>query len=164
MTSLHDFSLPTIDGPERSLADFAGQVALVVNVASRCGLTPQYTALQRLQETYGPRGFTVLGFPCNQFKGQEPGTEAEIRTFCSITYGVDFPLFSKVEVNGKGRHPLFAWLTAQPAGPEGPGDVKWNFGKFLVGKGGEVLARFEPTTAPDDPAVVAAIEGALGAS
>lgn len=161
MTSLHDFTLPAIDGTDRPLSDFAGQVALVVNVASRCGLTPQYTGLQQLQQTYGARGFTVLGFPCNQFKGQEPGTEAEIQRFCSATYGVDFPLFAKVEVNGKGRHPLYAWLTAQPTRPEGAGDVKWNFGKFLVGKDGAVRARFEPTTAPEDPAVVAAIEAAL---
>ncbi|MEE2940418.1 MAG: glutathione peroxidase [Planctomycetota bacterium] len=162
MTTLHDFTLPAIDGQDRSLADLEGQVALVVNVASRCGLTPQYEGLQRLHEEYGSRGLAVLGFPCNQFKGQEPGTEAEIQTFCSATYGVTFPLFGKVEVNGSGRHPLFAWLTSQPTEPEGPGDVQWNFGKFLVGKDGAVLARFEPTVSPDDAALVAAIERALG--
>ncbi len=162
MTTLHDFTLPAIDGQDRSLADLEGQVALVVNVASRCGLTPQYEGLQRLHEEYGGRGLAVLGFPCNQFKGQEPGTEAEIQTFCSATYGVTFALFGKVEVNGSGRHPLFAWLTSQPTEPEGPGDVQWNFGKFLVGKDGAVLARFEPTVSPDDAALVAAIERALG--
>ena len=103
----------------------------------------------------------MLGFPCNQFKGQEPGSEEEIKTFCSTTYGVTFPLFSKVEVNGPGRHPLFAWLTQQATAPEGPGDVQWNFGKFLIGRDGSVLARFEPTTAPDAPELTAAIEAAL---
>lgn len=161
MTTLHDFTLSDIDGQDRSLEDLEGQVALVVNVASRCGLTPQYEGLQRLHEEYGGRGLAVLGFPCNQFKGQEPGTEAEIQTFCSSTYGVTFQLFSKVEVNGRGRHPLFAWLTSQSTEPEGPGDVQWNFGKFLVGKDGTVRARFEPTVAPDDAALVAAIELAL---
>lgn len=161
MTTLHDFTLPAIDGQDRSLKDLEGQVALVVNVASRCGLTPQYEGLQRLHDEYGSRGLAVLGFPCNQFKGQEPGTEAEIQAFCSSTYGVTFPLFAKVEVNGRGRHPLFAWLTSQSTEPEGPGDVQWNFGKFLVGKDGAVRARFEPTVAPDDAALVAAIERAL---
>ncbi len=161
MTTLHDFTLRAIDGEDRSLKDLEGQVALVVNVASRCGLTPQYEGLQRLHDEYGSRGLAVLGFPCNQFKGQEPGTEAEIQTFCSSTYGVTFPLFAKVEVNGHGRHPLFAWLTSQSTEPEGPGDVQWNFGKFIVGKNGAVLARFEPTVAPDDAALVAAIERAL---
>ena len=161
MTTLHDFTLSDIDGQDRSLEDLEGQVALVVNLASRCGLTPQYEGLQRLHEEYGGRGLAVLGFPCNQFKGQEPGTEAEIQTFCSSTYGVTFQLFAKVEVNGRGRHPLFAWLTSQSTEPEGPGDVQWNFGKFLVGKDGTVRARFEPTVAPDDAALVAAIELAL---
>ena len=161
MTTLHDFTLPAIDGQDRSLKDLEGQVALVVNVASRCGLTPQYEGLQRLHDEYGSRGLAVLGFPCNQFKGQEPGTEAEIQAFCSSTYGVTFPLFAKVEVNGRGRHPLFAWLTSQSTEPEGPGDVQWNFGKFLVGKDSAVRARFEPTVAPDDAALVAAIERAL---
>ena len=161
MTTLHDFTLPAIDGQDRSLKDLEGQVALVVNVASRCGLTPQYEGLQRLHDEYGSRGLAVLGFPCNQFKGQEPGTEAEIQAFCSSTYGVTFPLFAKVEVNGRGRHPLFAWLTSQSTEPEGPGDVQWNFGKFLIGRDGSVLARFEPTTAPDAPELTAAIEAAL---
>lgn len=161
MTKLHDFTLPAIDGADRSLSDLKGQVALVVNVASECGLTPQYEGLQGLHGEYGGRGLVVLGFPCNQFKGQEPGTEAQIQAFCSTNYGVTFPLFSKIEVNGPGRHPLYAWLTSQPTEPEGPGDVQWNFGKFLVGKDGAVRARFEPTVAPNDPALVAAIEAAL---
>ena len=161
MTTLHDFTLPAIDGQDRSLKDLEGQVALVVNVASRCGLTPQYEGLQRLHDEYGSRGLAVLGFPCNQFKGQEPGTEAEIQAFCSSTYGVTFPLFAKVEVNGRGRHPLFAWLTSQSTEPEGPGDVQWNCGMFRGGKDGAVRARFEPTVAPDDAALVAAIERAL---
>lgn len=162
MTSLHDFTLPALDGSDRSLSDFYGQVALVVNVASKCGLTPQYEGLQKLHESHGDKGLAVLGFPCNQFKGQEPGTEAEIAAFCSANYGVSFPMFAKLDVNGKKRHALYAWLTAQETAPEGPGDVQWNFGKFVVGKDGAVRARFEPTVAPDDPALVAAIEAALG--
>jgi len=130
-------------------------------VASRCGFTKQYAGLEALNQSYGAKGLKVLGFPCNQFKGQEPGSEEEIKTFCSTTYGVTFPLFSKVEVNGPGRHPLFAWLTQQATAPEGPGDVQWNFGKFLIGRDGSVLARFEPTTAPDAPELTAAIEAAL---
>jgi glutathione peroxidase len=162
MPTLSDFDARAIDGKDRSLADYAGQVALIVNVASKCGLTPQYTGLQKLYETYAPRGLTVLGFPCNQFAGQEPGTEAQVQEFCSLNYGVTFPLFAKIDVNGAGRHPLYAWLTAQDSAPEGAGDVKWNFGKFLVGRDGAVLARFAPPTAPDDPALVAAVEKALG--
>jgi glutathione peroxidase len=158
---LHDFELKTIDGKQRSLGDFAGKVVLVVNVASRCGLTPQYAGLQRLYDTYRDRGFEVLGVPCNQFKGQEPGTEKEIQTFCSTNYGVTFPLFAKLDVNGSGRHPLFAWLTAQSTNPEGPGDVQWNFGKFLVGKDGAVLARFAPTTEPSDKQLVDRLEAAF---
>jgi len=161
MTTFHDFSAPTIDGADRPFSEFEGQVVLVVNVASRCGLTPQYAGLEALAEQHRDQGLVVLGFPCNQFKGQEPGTEEEIKTFCSSTYGVTFPLFSKVEVNGPGRHPLYAWLTQQSTQPEGPGDVQWNFGKFLIGRDGAVLGRFEPTTAPDDPALIAAIEAAL---
>jgi len=161
MANLHDFTLPALDGKDRSLRDFAGQACLVVNVASRCGLTPQYKGLQALHLSHGPKGLAVLGFPCNQFKGQEPGTADEIQSFCTENYGVSFPMFSKIEVNGKGAHPLFKWLTAEPTEPEGPGDVQWNFGKFLVGKDGQVLARFEPTTELDDPALVAAIESAL---
>jgi glutathione peroxidase len=163
MSSLHDFSLRTIDGDDRSLDAYAGKVVLVVNVASRCGLTPQYDGLQRLYERYRERGFEVLGFPCNQFMQQEPGSESEIKSFCTTRYGVSFPMFAKIEVNGAGRHPLYAWLTAQEAKPEGPGDVKWNFGKFVVGKDGAVLARFDPGTEPQAAALTAAIENALDA-
>ena len=161
MPTFHDFQARTIDGQDRSLADYRGQVALVVNVASKCGLTPQYAGLESLYESRRARGLTVLGFPCNQFAGQEPGSDAQVKEFCSLTYGVSFPLFSKIEVNGPSRHPLYAWLTSVETTPEGAGDVKWNFGKFLIGRDGAVVARFAPPTAPDDPALVAAIEQAL---
>ncbi len=162
MPTLHDFTQTTLDGKTKRLADFKGKAVLVVNVASKCGLTPQYAGLQKLQETYGPRGFEVLGFPCNQFMGQEPGTEAQIAEFCEKNYGVTFPMFAKLEVNGAGRAPLFAWLSAEKTAPDGPGDVAWNFAKFLVGKDGRVIARFNPRVAPDAPELVAAIEKALG--
>jgi glutathione peroxidase len=162
MPTLHDFTMKTIDGDERSLTEFKDKVVLVVNVASKCGLTPQYTDLEKLHEELAPRGFAVVGFPCNQFAGQEPGTDAEVKTFCSTTYGVTFPLFSKVDVNGPARAPLYAWLTAQDAQPEGPGDIKWNFGKFVVDKRGEVIARFDPATKPDAPELTQVIEQALG--
>ena len=153
----------TSDRPltDRSLSDYAGQVVLCVNVASQCGLTPQYTKLQALQQTYAERGFSVLGFPCNQFKGQEPGTAEEIRTFCDSNYGVTFPLFAKLDVNGKKRHPLYAWLTSEASDPEGPGDVQWNFGKFLINKEGAVIGRFEPMTEPDAPELIKRLEAAL---
>jgi len=162
MPTLHDFSARSITGEDSSLRDYAGKVALVVNVASKCGLTPQYAGLEKLYETYHARGLEVLGFPCNQFAGQEPGTDAEVQEFCKLRYGVSFPLFAKIDVNGATRHPLYAWLSAEDAAPEGPGDIKWNFGKFVVGRDGRVRARFAPTTAPDDPALLAAIEQALG--
>ncbi len=162
MPTLHDFSARSISGEDSSLRDYAGKVAVVVNVASKCGLTPQYAGLEKLYETYHARGLEVLGFPCNQFAGQEPGTDAEVQEFCKLRYGVSFPLFAKIDVNGATRHPLYAWLSAEDAAPEGPGDVKWNFGKFVVGRDGRVKARFAPTTAPDDPAFIAAIEQALG--
>lgn len=163
MSGLHDFSPRGIDGAEHPLSGYDGKVCLVVNVASQCGLTPHYKGLQSLFDAYGERGFTVLGFPCNQFAGQEPGSEDEIRTFCETQYGVRFPLFSKLEVNGPGRDPLFAWLTSVDAHPEGAGDIKWNFGKFLVDRRGQLVARFGPRTAPEDPELVAAIEAALDA-
>jgi glutathione peroxidase len=162
MPTLHDFSARAITGEETSLRDFAGKVAVVVNVASKCGLTPQYAGLEKLYEAHRARGLEVLGFPCNQFAGQEPGSDAEVQEFCKVRYGVSFPLFAKIDVNGATRHPLYAWLSAEDAAPEGPGDVKWNFGKFVIGRDGRVKARFAPTTAPDDPAFVAAIEKALG--
>lgn len=160
MTTLHDFQVKTIDGQPKSLKDYAGHPTLIVNVASRCGLTPQYTALEALYQRFKARGFTVLGFPCNDFGAQEPGTEAEIKTFCETRYQVSFPLFGKVHVKGAEAAPLYAFLTSQQTAPDGPGDVAWNFAKFLVGKDGKVLARFSPQTAPDAPEVISAIEAA----
>ena len=162
MTTLYDFKPTTLEGTEQSLSAYKGKAVLVVNVASRCGLTPQYAGLQKLHESYGARGFEVLGFPCNQFMGQEPGTAAEIRDFCDRTYGVSFPLFAKIDVNGANRAPLYQWLTSQPTQPDGPGDILWNFGKFLIDKQGNVAARFNPRVAPDAPELLAAIEKALG--
>jgi glutathione peroxidase len=162
MATLYDFSARTIEGKEQALAELRGRAALVVNVASKCGLTPHYEGLQELYERFQGRGLEVLGFPCNQFGAQEPGSEAEIQTFCSTRYGVTFPMYAKIEVNGPGRHPLYAWLTGEPTAPEGPGDVKWNFTKFVVGRDGRVLARFDPGTEPAAPALLAAVEQALG--
>ncbi len=159
--TLHDFSAKSIDGEERSLADFRGKAVLVVNVASKCGLTPHYKGLQELYEEYSPAGLEILGFPCNQFGAQEPGSDAEVKEFCSASYGVTFPMFSKIEVNGGGRAPLYAWLTEQQAGPEESGDIKWNFTKFLVGKDGRVIARFAPPTEPGANEVRNAIGEAL---
>ncbi len=150
----------TLRGAEASLADFDGKAILAVNVASKCGLTPQYTGLEALQQTYADRGFTVVGFPCNQFGAQEPGSAEEIETFCSTTYGVTFPMMEKIDVNGDQRHPIYAELT-QVADAEGHrGDIRWNFEKFLIAADGTVT-RFAPTVTPDDPALVEAIEGAL---
>jgi glutathione peroxidase len=162
MATLHDFRMKAIDGEERSLADFRGRAVMVVNVASKCGLTPQYADLQKVHDEYASRGFAVLGFPCNQFAGQEPGTDADVKQFCTLNYGVTFPLFSKIEVNGGGRAPLYAWLTEQTVGPDAAGDIKWNFAKFVVDKQGNVVARFDPTTKPSAPEVREAIERALG--
>jgi glutathione peroxidase len=162
MTTVHDFRVKTIDGAERALSDYAGKALLVVNVASRCGLTPQYTALEALYREEKARGLEVLGFPCNQFGAQEPGTEAEIKTFCSTKYDVTFPLFAKIDVNGASAHPLYAFLTAEATQPDGPGKVGWNFAKFLVGKDGKVLARFAPTEDPAGAKIRAAITAALG--
>jgi glutathione peroxidase len=161
MSTLHDFQIRTIDGSTRSLSGMSGKAVLVVNVASQCGLTPQYAGLEELQKKYESRGFTVLGFPCNQFAGQEPGAEAEIQAFCSTTYGVTFPLSAKVDVNGDARDPLYAWLTAEKTAPDGPGDIKWNFAKFLIGRDGRVVARYSPMVTPDDASLVADIEAAL---
>lgn len=162
MTTLHDFSARSIDGDKRSFDDLRGKVALVVNVASKCGLTPHYAGLQKLYESYRDRGLEILGFPCNQFAAQEPGSDADVKQFCTLSYGVSFPMFSKVEVNGTDRHPLYTWLTAEAAQPEGAGDVKWNFTKFVIGRDGRVAARFAPQTDPAAPELVAAIEKALG--
>ena len=157
---IREIPLTTIDGEPTSLADYADQVVMVVNVASKCGLTPQYEKLEALQREYGDRGFTVLGFPCNQFAGQEPGSGDDIKEFCSMTYGVSFPLMEKVKVNGRNRHPLYAELTATADANGKAGRVKWNFEKFVVQPGGQVQ-RFRPTTQPDDPEVIAAIEAGL---
>jgi glutathione peroxidase len=157
--SLYDIPLTTLDGEPTTLPE--GKALLLVNVASKCGLTPQYTGLEELQKTYGDRGFSVLGFPCNQFLGQEPGTAEEIAEFCSATYGVSFPLFEKVEVNGDNQHPLFAELTAASDVTGHTGDVRWNFEKWLVSPTGEILQRYSPQTEPDDDTLVADIEKAL---
>lgn len=162
MPNLSEFNATTIDGAQQSLSDFKDKVCLVVNVASKCGLTPQYDGLERLYGRFQARGFEILAFPCNQFAGQEPGSEAEIREFCSTNYGVSFPLFGKIDVNGDDRDPLYAWLTSENTEPEGSGDIKWNFGKFLVDRSGQIVARFEPPTEPEAEAVVTAIEAALG--
>jgi len=160
--AIHDVPVKTLDGKAETLGDHAGNVLLIVNVASFCGLTPQYEGLQKLHDEYGDRGFEVLGFPCNQFLEQEPGTADEIREFCSVNYGVTFPLFEKIEVNGEGRHPLYEQLTPVADAEGHTGDIRWNFEKFLVSPTGEVVARFNPTVTPDDPALVTAIEGQLG--
>ena len=159
--TLYDIPLTTLSGEPSSLPQ--GKALLLVNVASKCGLTPQYTGLEELQKTYGDRGFSVLGFPCNQFLGQEPGTSEEIAEFCSATYGVTFPLFEKLEVSGEHQHPLFAELTAVADASGHTGDVRWNFEKWLVSPTGEVVARYSPQMEPDDPALVADIEAQLPA-
>ena len=157
--SLYDARVKDIDGADASLSLYKGQVMLVVNVASKCGNTPQYAALESAFEKYKSKGLVVLGFPCNQFMKQEPGTGAEIKEFCTSKYHVTFPMFEKIEVNGAGRAPLYNDL-AGPSSPF-PGDIKWNFTKFLVGRDGKIVARFEPKTPPDAPEVTAAIEKAL---
>ena len=159
--SVYDHPVSALGGDPADLHDYADKLALVVNVASKCGLTPQYTGLERLQETYGSRGFTVLGFPCNQFGGQEPGTSDEIATFCSTTYGVTFPMFDKIDVNGDDRDPVYAELTQQPDAEGAAGDIQWNFEKFLVAPGGEVLARFRPVVDPEAEEITALIEANL---
>jgi glutathione peroxidase len=153
--------LPGLDGQPLDSEQLAGKAVLVVNVASKCGLTPQYEGLERLQRTYGDRGFTVLGVPCNQFAGQEPGTPDEIEGFCKTTYRTTFPMTAKLEVNGRRRHHLYQRLTATPDAAGDAGEVEWNFEKFLVARSGEVLARFRPTVAPEDERIVERIERAL---
>jgi glutathione peroxidase len=161
--ALYDIPISTLGGSPSSLAPYQGKTLLLVNVASKCGLTPQYEGLEKLQKTYGDKGFSVLGFPCNQFAGQEPGTSEEIAEFCSNTYGVTFPLFEKIDVNGEHRHPLYEELTAAPDADGNAGDITWNFEKFLVSGTGEVIGRFRPQVEPEDPAIVDAIEAALAA-
>jgi len=160
-TGIHQFTVKTIDGKTRSLADYRGKTLLVVNTASKCGNTPQYKGLEALYDKYRARGFEVLAFPANNFMGQEPGTDAQIAEFCQLNYQVSFPLFSKISVKGKDVAPLYAWLTKDSGFP---GDIGWNFAKFLVGPDGKVVARFDPRTQPEDPKLVAALEAALPAA
>ena len=159
--SIQDIALKDIDGKPTSLKAYQGKVVLVVNVASKCGLTPQYEALESVYKKYHKQGLVVVGFPCNDFNGQEPGSAEEIKTFCSTKYSVTFPLMSKLHVKGPEQHPLYTLLTGKDA--KFPGDIEWNFGKFVVGRNGEVLARFKPQTKPDDASVTSAIEEALKA-
>lgn len=161
--SIYDHPVTALDGGAADLHDYEGKVTLVVNVASKCGLTPQYEGLERLQARYADQGFSVLGFPCNQFGGQEPGSNEEIATFCSTTYGVSFPMFDKVDVNGDQRDPIYADLTKTADAEGESGDIQWNFEKFLVGTGGEVLARFRPATEPEAPELTQLIEANLPA-
>ncbi len=156
-----DVEIGALSGGDARLGELAGRVVLVVNVASKCGLTPQYSGLEKLHEQYSSQGFTVLGVPCNQFLGQEPGSAEEIAEFCSATYGVTFPLTEKVEVNGEGRHPLYARLVDVADGDGYSGDIRWNFEKFLIGRDGQVVGRFSPQTEPEAPELVAAIEAQL---
>jgi len=161
--TIYEIPVKTLSGEDSSLGALAGKTLLVVNVASKCGLTPQYATLEALQARLADRGFSVVGFPCNQFMGQEPGTAEEIEEFCSMTYGVTFPMFEKIEVNGEGRHPIYDELTSVPDASGEAGDVQWNFEKFLLAPDGSVVARFRPRTVPDDPEVLAAIEANLPA-
>jgi glutathione peroxidase len=157
--SIYDIAVKTIDGREQTLADYRGQALLVVNVASRCGFTPQYSGLEKLYQDYKDRGFSVLGFPCDQFGHQEPGDEAEIQEFCSTKYDVTFPMFGKVEVNGPQAHPLYQFLKDQRPGLFGTEGIKWNFTKFLIDRQGEVVKRYAPTTTPDK--IAGDVEGYL---
>lgn len=158
-----DFTVKTIDGQEKKLSDYKGKVVLLVNVASKCGLTPQYKALEAVYEKYKDKGLVVIGFPANNFGGQEPGTEAEIKEFCTSKYNVTFPMMSKISVKGDDKHPLYKFLTEGKAGGDFAGDVEWNFAKFLVDRNGNVMARFGSKTTPDSPQVNGAIEKALAA-
>lgn len=178
--TIYDFSVPKIDGKDASLKDYQGKVLLVVNVASKCGLTPQYDALEKIYEQYHGKGFEVLGFPANEFAGQEPGTNSEIQDFCRMTFGVKFPMFQKIVVKGAGQHPLYQYLTTTMPSAQKPKDsnfeqklfefgqvradkkdILWNFEKFLIGRDGKILARFSPDMVPDDALIVKAIETAL---
>ena len=160
--SIYTTPISALDGSPDALATVDGKVTLVVNVASKCGLTPQYTALEAIHEKYAARGFSVVGVPCNQFMGQEPGSPEEIAEFCSATYGVTFPLTEKVDVNGDNRHPLYSSLTPVADAEGVSGDIRWNFEKFLVARDGSIVARFSPMVVPDAPEIVSAIESALG--
>jgi glutathione peroxidase len=160
--SVHDFTMTDIDGNEVDLGQYRGKVLLLVNVASKCGFTGQYEGLQDLYETYKDRGFVILGFPANNFMGQEPGTNAEIKQFCSTTYGVTFPMFAKISVKGSDQHPLYRFLTDKATNPEHGGKISWNFNKFLVDRGGRIVNRFGSRTKPQDKEVIEAVEAALG--
>lgn len=159
--SIYDFTMKDIDGKDVSLADYKGKVLLIVNVASKCGFTKQYAGLEKLNQAYSDKGLVVLGFPANNFFGQEPGTEAEIKSFCTLNYGVTFPMFAKISVKGKAIHPLYAFLTSKDLHGENGGAVSWNFNKFLIGRDGAVLRHYGSRTAPDDPELAAAVEQAL---
>jgi glutathione peroxidase len=161
--ALYDIPIHTLQGADAKLGDYAGQTLLLVNVASKCGLTPQYEGLERLQKKYADKDFSVIGFPSNQFMGQEPGTAEEIEKFCSTTYGVTFPLMEKIEVNGEGRHPIYRELTATPDAEGQAGDITWNFEKFLVSPKGEIVGRYRPQVEPEDPSIVSDIEAQLTA-
>ncbi len=161
LAAMWNTPLQTLQGQPTTLGAFHGKALLVVNVASKCGLTPQYTALEALQKKYGERGFSVVGFPCNQFGGQEPGSAEDIQEFCSATYGVTFPMMEKVDVNGDGRHAIYQSLVTIADDSGHSGDIRWNFEKFVIGADGETVTRFSPKQKPDDPAVIAAIEAAL---
>ena len=160
MSEIAEIEVKTIDGAPRKLADYAGKVLLIVNVASKCGFTPQYTGLEALERRFAAKGFEVLGFPCDQFGHQEPGDEAEIKNFCTLKYDVTFPLFAKIEVNGEGAHPLYRYLKKEARGLLGSESIKWNFTKFLVGRDGKVLKRYAPADKPED--LAGDIEKALG--
>ena len=160
-SSLYDFTLPSIDGKPMPLANFKGKVLLLVNVASRCGFTPQYTALESIYEKYKGQGLVILGFPANNFGAQEPGSNAEIKTFCSTKYSVTFPLYAKVSVKGDDQTPLYKFITSKDSNPSVAGEIQWNFTKFLVDRSGKVVQRFEPDVTPDSAEVVAAIEKLL---
>lgn len=159
--SIYDFTVQDIDGNEVSLAEYRGKVLLIVNVASKCGFTPQYEGLQKLYNEYQDQGFVVLGFPANNFKNQEPGTNQEIKEFCSVNYGVTFPIFTKISVKGDDIHPLYQYLTSKDTNPEFAGDISWNFNKFLLDPSGKVIARFESKDKPESEIVLSAIEAAL---
>ncbi|HEX4433920.1 MAG TPA: glutathione peroxidase [Acidimicrobiales bacterium] len=161
--ALYDIPIHTLQGDDATLGDYKGKTLLLVNVASKCGLTPQYEGLERLQKTYEGRGFSVIGFPCNQFLGQEPGTAEEIATFCSTTYGVTFPLMEKIDVNGDDRSPVYTELTQKEDAEGNAGDITWNFEKFLVSPQGDVVARYRPQVEPEDAVIVGDIEAQLTA-
>ncbi len=161
-SSIYDFTMKSIDGQQLSLSSFKGKVVLLVNVASKCGFTPQYSALESVYEKYKDRGFVIVGVPANNFAQQEPGTDAEIKQFCTNKYNVTFPILSKVSVLGDDKTPLYVFLTDKSTDPKFAGDIKWNFTKFLFDRNGNPIARFEPPVKPDAPEVISAIEGALG--